>query len=74
MAEFAHQKSQATLIDKQPIQKLVRAQNLGLGIEADPSATPEKSQALTAQALSRNGLRPTDNIGSCSIISSRERE
>jgi|GEM_PF-821354 len=74
MAEFVHKKSQVVLIDKRPLQKLVREQNLSFGIEEDASATPEKSQALTAEALSRNGLRPEDNIGSCSILASRERE
>lgn len=59
-------------LDKGPFQKLVREQNQRLGIAPDPTATPEKSQAMTSEALARNGLRPEDNIGSCSIIAARD--
>ena len=59
-------------IDKKPLQKLVRDQNKRLGIAFNSDATPEKAQAVTAEALRRSGLRPEDNIGSCSIIAARE--
>jgi len=61
-------------IDKAPLQKLVREQNERLGIVLDATATPEKAQGVTAEALRRNGLRPEDNIGSCSIIAARDGE
>ncbi len=61
-------------IDKGPLQKLVREQNERLGIVLDATATPEKSQKVTAEALRRSGLRPEDNVGSCSIIAARDGE
>ncbi len=58
-------------IDKAPLQKLVKEQNERVGIVLDATATPERSQEVTAEALRRSGLRPEDNIGSCSIIAAR---
>jgi hypothetical protein len=52
----------------------VSEQNERLGIALDPTATPEGSQEVTAEALRRSGLRPEDNIGSCSIVAARDGE
>lgn len=58
--------------DKGPLQQLVLEQNERLGIAPDLLASPERAQELTAEALRRSGLRPEDNIGSCSVIAMRE--
>ena len=61
-------------VDKGPLQQIVREQNARMGIAPNLLASPEQAQALTAQALRRSGLRPEDNIGSCSIIAARQGE
>jgi len=72
MSEAVTRNVQSFFLDKKPLQQLVREQNERLGIVPDLTATPEKSQEVTAEALRRNGLRPEDNIGSCGIIAARE--
>ena len=58
------------LLDKTLVQKLVDEQNRLIGFAPDPSATPEKVQAMT-RAL---GIRPEDNLLSCGIIAARDEE
>ena len=61
-------------LDKTAIQKIVAEQNEKMGFVPDPTATAEKAQAMTAEALRRNGLGPEDNIASCGIIAARDEE
>lgn len=56
--------------DKKAIQKIVTEQNRRMGFVPDPTATPEKAQAMT-QAL---GIRLEDNLLSCGIIAARDEE
>lgn len=72
MSEVTGQQTKPFFMDKGPLQQLVREQNERMGIAPDLLASPERAQALTAEALRRSGLRPEDNIGSCSVIAARE--
>ena len=73
MGEVVRRDVKSFLIDKEPLQKLVKERNERLGITPASTATPEKAQEVTAEALHRSGLRAEDNIGSCSIVAARER-
>jgi hypothetical protein len=57
-------------IDKKKIQKIVAEQNRRMGFVPDPTATPEKAQAMT-RAL---GIRPEENLLSRGIIAARDEE
>ncbi|HZP80310.1 MAG TPA: hypothetical protein VFB21_01610 [Chthonomonadaceae bacterium] len=68
MAENSRPSARAWFADKQAIQKIVEEQNARTGFVPDPTATPEKAQAMT-RAL---GIRPEENLLSCGIIAARE--
>lgn len=68
MAAKSRPSARAWFADKQAIQKIVEEQNARIGFVPDPTATPEKAQAMT-RAL---GIRPEDNLLSCGIIAARE--
>lgn len=55
-------------LDKREVQRLVAEQNKIMGIEDEPTATPEKAQAMTL-AL---GIKPEENLISRGIIEARE--
>ena len=55
-------------LDKTRIRQIVAEQNEKIGFVVDRNATLEQAQALVAEALRSNKLRPEDNIFSCSII------
>lgn len=55
-------------LDKKEVQRLVAEQMKIMGIPDDPTATPEKAQAMTA-AL---GIKPEENLFSRGIIAARE--
>lgn len=74
MDKAAVHQTKPFFVDKGPLQQIVQEQNERMGITADLLASPERAQALTAGALRRSGLRPEDNIGSCSVIAAREGE
>ncbi len=74
MDNLSVQQTKPFFVDKGPLQQIVREQNARMGIGPDLLASPERAQALTAEALRRSGLRPEDNIGSCSVIAAREGE
>jgi len=59
-------------LDKTRIRQIVAEQNEKMGFIVDRDATPEQAQALVAESLRANGLRPEDNIFSCGIIAARE--
>lgn len=70
MGEAPNHKAKAILIDKKVTQQIVAEQNDLTGFVLDPTATPEKAQAMT-QALD---VRPEDNLLSCGIIAARDEE
>jgi hypothetical protein len=70
MAETVQQDVRALFLDKKEIQRIVAEQNEQMGFVPDPTATPEKAQAMT-QAL---GIRPEDNLLSSAIIAARDEE
>jgi len=70
MGEASKHNAKAILVDKKVIQQIVAEQNALTGFVPDPTATPEKAQAMT-QAL---GIRPEDNLLSCGIIAARDEE
>jgi hypothetical protein len=70
MAEAARKKVRAFFIDKKRIQEIVAEQNRRMGFVPDPTATPEKAQAMT-RAL---GIRPEENMLSRDIIAARYEE
>ncbi len=72
MSEVTTRQTKPFFVDKGPFQQLVREQNERMGVAPDLFASPERAQALTAEALRRSGLRPEDNIGSCSVIAGRK--
>ncbi len=55
-------------VDKKETQRLVAEQYAIMGIEGDPTATPQKAQEMT-EAL---GIRPEENWLSRAIIAARE--
>ncbi|HZT41670.1 MAG TPA: hypothetical protein VFA07_05755 [Chthonomonadaceae bacterium] len=67
MADASKRNVRALFIDKEEIQKIVAEQNAQIGFVPDPTATPEKVQAMT-RAL---GIRPEDNLLSRGIIAER---
>jgi hypothetical protein len=68
MTENSRPSARAWFADKKAIQKIVEEQNARIGFVPDPTATPEKAQAMT-RAL---GIRPEENLLSCGIIAARE--
>jgi hypothetical protein len=70
MVEVTRQDSRAFFLDKKPIQRIVAEQNEQMGFVPDPTATPEKAQAMT-RAL---GIRLEDNLLSSRIIAARDEE
>lgn len=70
MVDTARRKIRELFLDKEPLRKIVAEQNERMGIVPDPTATPEKAQAMI-RAL---GIRPEDNLFSRGIIAAREEE
>jgi hypothetical protein len=70
MAADAERRTKVYFIDKKVIQRIVAEQNELMGFIPDPTATPEKVQAMTL-AL---GIRPEENLLSCGIIAARDEE
>lgn len=58
----------ARLLDKDKIRRIIAEQNAKMAFVPDPMATAEKSQ----QMMIALGIRPEDNIGSCGIIAARD--
>ena len=76
---FAHTETMAReaagfFLDKTRIRHVVADQNKKMGFAADPRVTTEEAQEAVQQSLQENGLRPEDNIFSCSIIAAREEQ
>lgn len=70
MTDIAKKNARAFLVDKKEVQRIVAEQNKLMGFVPDPTATPEKAQAMT-RAL---GIRPEDNVLSRDIIAARDEE
>jgi hypothetical protein len=68
MAKVTGKEIHALFLDKTEIQKIVAEQNERMGFVPDPTATPQKAQAMT-RAL---GIRPEDNLLSRDIIAARD--
>lgn len=55
-------------LDKREVQRLVDEQYKIMGIEDDPTATPQRAQEMTAGL----GIKPEENLISSGIIAARE--
>ena len=70
MTETTPEAVRPALVDKTKIRQIVAEQNQRMGFIPDPTASPEKAQAMM-RAL---GIRPEDNLFSRGIITAREED
>ncbi len=70
MADAVDRAQRCFLVDKAEVRRIVCEQNERIGFVPDPTATPERAQAM---ALAE-GIRPEDNLISSGIIAARDEE
>lgn len=71
MAIIERDLDKSLFADKGEIGRLVAETNARMGFVVDPTVTAEQAQAVTAEALRRNGFRPENDLGSCDIVRHR---